>query len=113
MRSGAEHWPHRIAVEVRCGTLASQDRGCGPARNTDHTSSQEETKEKEKEKAKEKAKEEEDKADIKSNNPHLTGGEKTHFRNESEVHSITLKNHMASLRTDLHRQVPSHRVTMG
>ena len=27
LRSGAEHWPHRIAVEVRCGTLASQDRG--------------------------------------------------------------------------------------
>ena len=69
LRSGAEHWPHRIAVEVRCGTLASQDRGCGPARNTDHTSSQDETKEKEKEK------EEEVKPHRKSNNPHLTGGE--------------------------------------
>ena len=76
MRSGAEHWPHRIAVEVRCGTLASQDRGCGPARNTDHTSSQDETKEKEKAKAEEEEEEEEVKADIKSNNPHLTGGEK-------------------------------------
>ena len=77
MRSGAEHWPHRIAVEVRCGTLASQDRGCGPARNTDHTSSQDETKEKEKAKAEEEEEEEEEevKADIKSNNPHLTGGE--------------------------------------
>ena len=41
-------------------------------RNTDHTSSQDETKEK----AEEKEKEEEVKADIKSNNPHLTGGEK-------------------------------------
>ena len=81
LRSGAEHWPHRIAVEVRCGTLASQDRGCGPARNTDHTSSQDETKEKEKAKAEEAEEEGEDeeeevKADIKSNNPHLTGGEK-------------------------------------
>ena len=77
MRSGAEHWPHRIAVEVRCGALASQDRGCGPARNTDHTSSQDETKEKEKAKAEEEEEEEEEvKADIKSNNPHLTGGEK-------------------------------------
>ena len=73
LRSGAEHWPHRIAVEVRCGTLASQDRGCGPARNTDHTSSQDETKEKAEEE------EEEVKADIKSNIPHLTGGEKIHY----------------------------------
>ena len=46
-------------------------------RNTDHTSSQDETKEKAKaEEEKEKEEEEEEvKADIKSNNPHLTGGE--------------------------------------
>ena len=104
LRSGAEHWPHRIAVEVRRGTLNSKDRGWGPARhtgltgsrlrsgaehwtlevrrgtlnsqdrgwgpvrNTDHTSSQDETKAEAEEK-------EEVKADIKSNNPHLTGGE--------------------------------------
>ena len=44
-------------------------------RNTDHTSSQDETKaEAEAEEAEEE--EEEVKADIKSNNPHLTGGEK-------------------------------------
>ena len=78
LRPGAEHWPHRIAVEVRCGTLASQDRGCGPARNTDHTSSQDERKEtaKAEEEEEEEEKEEEVKAGIKSNNPHLTGGEK-------------------------------------
>ena len=86
-RSGAEHWPHRIAVEVRCGTLASQDRCWGPVRNTDHTSSQDETKEKAEEKEKEKEKETEKKEKekkekkevkphtLKSNNPHLTGGE--------------------------------------
>ena len=45
-------------------------------RNTDHTSSQDETKEKAKAEEEEKEKEEEVKADIKSNNPHLTGGEK-------------------------------------
>ena len=40
-------------------------------RNTDHTSSQDETK------AEAEAEEKEEvKADIKSNNPHLTGGEK-------------------------------------
>ena len=46
-------------------------------RNTGHTSSQDETKEKAKaEEEKEEEEEEEVKADIKSNNPHLTGGEK-------------------------------------
>ena len=46
-------------------------------RNTDHTSSQDETKAKaEEEKEEEEEEEEEVKADIKSNNPHLTGGEK-------------------------------------
>ena len=45
-------------------------------RNTDHTSSQDETKEKAKAEEAEEEKEEEVKADIKSNNPHLTGGEK-------------------------------------
>ena len=29
-----EHWPRRIAVEVRQGTLAAEDRGWGPAGNT-------------------------------------------------------------------------------
>ena len=54
-----------IAVEVRHATLNTHDRSGGPAQNTEHTSSQEE-KEKEKE---------EEKTHIKSNNPHLTGGE--------------------------------------
>ena len=66
-----------IAVEVRQTTLASYARGWGPARHTDHTSSQEEKEdeEKEKDKAEEEEEKEEEKTDIKSNNTHLTGGE--------------------------------------
>ena len=90
LRSGTQHWTHKITVGVRHATLHSQDRGWGPARHTELTGSQlrsgmphwthriatgggqgdgggrggggggggggEET-------------------DIKSNNPHLTGGE--------------------------------------
>ena len=51
-------------------------------RNTDHTSSQDETKEKAEEEEKEKE-EEEVKADIKSNNPHLTGGEQHQFHSRT------------------------------
>ena len=57
-----------IAVEVRHATLNTHDRSGGPAQNTEHTSSQEE-------KEKEKKEKEEEKTQIKSNNPHLTGGE--------------------------------------
>ena len=39
LRSAAEHWTHRIAVEVRRGTLNSPDRGWGPPRNTELTGS--------------------------------------------------------------------------
>ena len=40
LRSGAPHWTHMIAVEVRHATLASDDRGSwGPARNTGLTGS--------------------------------------------------------------------------
>ena len=89
--SGTPHWTRRIAVGVRHTTLNSQDRSWGPAHNTELTRSQlrsgtphwthristgggrgrrrtrrstggggEET-------------------DIKSNNPHLTGGESKWF----------------------------------
>ena len=87
LRSGAEHWTHRIAVEVRRGTLNSPDRGWGPARNTELTWSrlrsgtehwahiiavgdEEDTEDAEKEEEKK-----EKTTHIKSNNPHLTGGE--------------------------------------
>ena len=67
--------PHMIAVAVRHATLASYARGWGPARHTDHTSSQEETEDDEKDEEEDEAEEEDEKTDIKSNNPHLTGGE--------------------------------------
>ena len=71
-----------IAVEVRHTTLTTHDRSGGPAQNTEHTSSQEdEEKEKEddekEDEEEDEAEEEDEKTDIKSNNPHLTGGEKT------------------------------------
>ena len=61
-----------IAVEVRHATLNTHDRSGGPAQNTEHTSSQEE-------KEKEKKEKEKEKTHIKSNNPHLTGGEQEHL----------------------------------
>ena len=69
-----------VAVEVRQGTLRPDGRGlcsAGPAGNAGHggsrlradsTTTKEEGEEEEEE-------EEEEQADIKSNNPHLTGGE--------------------------------------
>ena len=96
LRSGAEHWTHRIAVEVRRGTLASQDHGWGSARNTDHTSSQEETEDE----TKEEAEEEEDKADIKSNNPHLTGGEKKPTSGDGNIGNRTT-NQLSSVNLEL------------
>ena len=78
LRSGAEHWTHRIVVEVRRGTLASQDRGWGPARNTEHTHGTPNSHDRgwdPTQNTDEEEEEEEDRAHIKSNNPHLTGGE--------------------------------------
>ena len=54
MRSGREHWAWMVAVEVRQGTLGVDSRG----------EDEEEEKEEEKEAT-----------NIKSNNPHLAGGE--------------------------------------
>ena len=89
-----------VVVEVRQGTLGVDGRGWGPAENTVDRGSQlskddeddeeeeerrtrqdeaEEEEEKEEEKEEEEDEEEEDEeaTDIKSNNPHLAGGEKT------------------------------------
>ena len=91
LRSGAEHWTHRIAVEVRRGTLAWQDRGWGPARNAELTGSRlrsgtehwahiiavgdEEDRRTQRRRRGEERRGGEEQVDIKSNNPHLTGGE--------------------------------------
>ena len=75
-----------VVVEVRQGTLSMDGRGWGPAPNNVDRGSQldeeeeadeEAEDEDEKEEKEEKEEEEERKAtDIKSNNPHLAGGEK-------------------------------------
>ena len=87
-----------VVVEVRQGTLGVDGRGWGPAENTvdrgsqldeddeddeddkdDKDDKEDEEDEEEKEEEKEE-KEEEEATDIKSNNPHLAGGEKKHFQ---------------------------------
>ena len=86
-----------VVVEVRQGTLGVDGRGWGPAENTvdrgsqlskdDEDDEEEEERrtrqdeaEEEEEKEEEKEEEEDEEAtDIKSNNPHLAGGEKQWF----------------------------------
>ena len=86
MRSGREHWAWQVVVEVRQGTLGVDGRGCGPAENTGHGWSWLRSGREhwawmvvvEVRRGGEKKKEEEEKeksANIKSNDPHLTGGE--------------------------------------
>ena len=71
-----------LVVEVRQGTLNMDGRGWGPAPNNVDCGSQldeEEEEDEEEKEEKEKEEEEEEKrkaANIKSNNPHLAGGEK-------------------------------------
>ena len=92
LRSGREHWAGMVVFEVRQGTLGLDGRGWGPAENTVDRGSQldEDNEDDEEDKEDE---EEEDEAgggrrkaeggrqeaatDIKSNNPHLAGGEWT------------------------------------
>ena len=81
-----------VVVEVRQGTLGVDGRGWGPAENTvdrgsqlskddedDEEDEEEEERRTRQEEAEEEEKEEEEKeeeaTDIKSNNPHLAGGE--------------------------------------
>ena len=83
-----------VVVEVRQGTLGVDGRGWGPAENTVDRGSQlskddeddekdeeeerrtrQEEAEDEEEKEEEKEEEDEEATDIKSNNPHLAGGE--------------------------------------
>ena len=89
---GREHWVWMVVVEVRQRTLGLDGRGWGPAENTVDRGSQldedneddEEDKEDEEEEDEagggrrkaEGGRQEEAATDIKSNNPHLAGGEK-------------------------------------
>ena len=66
-----------VVVEVRQGTLGVDGRGWGPAGNTVDRGSQldEEDDEEDDEEEERRRGEEEQATDIKSNNPHLAGGE--------------------------------------
>ena len=67
-----------LVVEVRQGTLSMDGRGWGPAPNNVDCGSQldeEEEEEDEEEENEDEEEEERKAANIKSNNPHLAGGE--------------------------------------
>ena len=70
--SGTPHWTHELAIEVRHATLNTRARSWGPTRHTEHTSS----KLRSDTDAAEGGRRGGEETDIKSNNPHLTGGEK-------------------------------------
>ena len=73
LRPGRERWQRRITVEARKGTLAAQDRGWARRRRTRTRRRWEE------ERRRRRGEEENTRrrwTHIKSNNPHLTGGEK-------------------------------------
>ena len=96
LRSGREHWAWMVVVEVRQGTLGVDGRGWGPAENTVDRGSQldeedkgggrrsgrqeeeeEDEEDEDEDERKRKRKRKRKAPDIKSNNPHLAGGEKT------------------------------------
>ena len=81
-----------VVVEVRQGTLGVGGRSWGPAKNTvdrgsqlskddedDKDDKEDEERRTRQEEAEEEEQEEEEAIDIKSNNPHLAGGEKTNI----------------------------------
>ena len=91
LRSGTPHWTHEITVGVRHATLNSQDRGWGPARHTELTSSRlgpgtphwthriaveiRRGGGRQEGGVQDDQRREGEETNIKSNNPHLTGGE--------------------------------------
>ena len=70
MRSGREHWASRVVVEVRQGAGGEEQE---ERRRGEETRRGDEERRRGEEEEKE---EEEQATDIKSNNPHLAGGEK-------------------------------------
>ena len=77
LRSGREHWAWMVVVEVRQGTLGVDGRGWGPTENTVDCESQLSRRTRRTTRGGGQREEEDQATDIKSNNPHLAGGEKT------------------------------------
>ena len=77
LRSGREHWAWMVVVEVRQRTLWIASRSWAGGRG-----GQREEEEEEEDEAGVRRRQEEA-TDIKSNNPHLAGGEKTRFQTQS------------------------------
>ena len=73
--SGTPHWTHELVVEVRHATLNSQDRGWGPAHHMDATDRQRDAEGGEGRGGGGEEGGGGEVTHIKSNNPHLTGGE--------------------------------------
>ena len=84
LRSGREHWAGMVVVEVRQGTLGVDGRGWGPTENTARRGSQLSRRTRRTRRDEEGGRGgrgEEQATEIKSNNPHLAGGEwQTHDR---------------------------------
>ena len=85
LRSGEEHFHSELAFEVRRGTLPSGGERCRPtlARSgREHCERRGEARRGEERRGEERRREEKNSevANIKSNNPHLTGGETELFR---------------------------------
>ena len=70
LRSGREHWAGMVVVEVRQGAGGEETR-----RGEKRGEEEEEDEEREEKEEDEDEEDEEEATDIKSNNPHLAGGE--------------------------------------
>ena len=99
-----------VVVEVRQGTLGVDGRGWGPTENAVDRGSQldeedeeddeeedDEEEEKEEDEDEEDEEEEEEATDIKSNNPHLAGGEK-HERKQLHTWGYCIIHHQGLYR---------------
>ena len=145
LRSGREHWAQMVAVEVRQGTLGSDGRGWGPAGNTGLRWSRlrsgrehwawlrcgrehwkwllavEAKEEGEEGRGRGRKRRRTGTTNIKSNNPHLTGGQqqKSCSSQKSEslfsrfILGISKKDVRTWLKMVLHWVLPKHLKTSG
>ena len=105
LRSGREHWAWMVVVEVRQRTLWIASRSWAGGRGGQR-------EEEDNERRRRGEEEEEDQAtDIKSNNPHLAGGEKQNLRQKKQktsLHPIKLQLQFWNWYTDVYSSCPLH-----